>query len=97
MAFLASLAVRASSTGNEEIILSPADRSRYGKRVATAANEALEAAGKTGGLRLSENTRNIRGGLILQNGKIEMNCSIETMLAMRRSELAGTVAEKLFL
>lgn len=97
VAFLAGMAVRASSTGTEEILLSPADRSRYGKRVANAANQALEAAGKTGGLRLSESTRNIRGGLILQNGKVEMNCSVETMLAMRRNELAGTVAEKLFL
>lgn len=94
--FLKSLAVKASRTGKEQIILSPSDRARYGKRVAAAANEALQAMGRPASLTLSEKTRAIRGGLILSEGKIEVNCSIEAIAELRRNELTGEVAKLLF-
>lgn len=94
--FLKSLAVKASRTGKEQIILSPSDRARFGKKVAMAANEVLEANGKTASLTLSEQTRAIKGGLILSEGKIDVNCSIETIVELRRNELAGEVAQLLY-
>ena len=96
VALLAKLAVSASSTGSEKLILNPADRSRYGVKVATKANSALEAAGKTGALTLSEQTRDIRGGLILSDGSVEVNCALETLVRLSRSEITGEVSKLLF-
>lgn len=41
VALLTKLALEASSTGREQLIFSPQDRSRVGKQVVVAANEAL--------------------------------------------------------
>ena len=72
---LAGLAAKASSTGREEVILSQKDRARYGKQVVTQANERLG----DGHLTLSVQTRPIRGGLILSDGDVEVNCTFETL------------------
>ena len=44
-ALLAGLAVKASSTGREAVILSQKDRARFGKQVVTQANEILAKTG----------------------------------------------------
>ena len=87
---LASLAQKASETGSEEIILNPEDRAQYG--------EALMAAVKSAGMKLtlSEETRPIMGGLILSQGRIEVNCALDTLADLHRSELAGEAARLLF-
>ena len=94
--FLVSLAVQAAESGEESIVLSAADRAKYGEAVTAEANERLAAAGKKGGLKLSGKTADIEGGLILSDGKIETNCSIKTLMEIRRSELAPEVARLLF-
>lgn len=91
-ALLAGLAARASSTGWEELILSPADRARVGKAVVSAANRAVPG----GHLTLSEQTRPISGGFILRGGGVEVNCAFDALLQLRREELAGAAAEALF-
>lgn len=96
VALLTSLAVEASSTGKEKIILSQSDRARYGVKVATGANEKLAAAGKPASLTLSEETRPIRGGLLLSDGDVEVNCAFETLIRLSRSELSGEVLKILF-
>ena len=40
--------------------------------------------------------RGIIGGLILSQGRIEMNCALDTLAALHRSELAGEAAGLLF-
>lgn len=94
--FLVTMAVRASCTGDEKLIFSPADREKYGAGVVSDANGILASAGKNAALTLAEETRDISGGLILSGGKIETNCSIETLIELRRSELAPEVAKLLF-
>jgi len=106
---LARLAVQASSSGREQVILSPKDRSRIGKQVVLAANEALAQkwGGKKGALlnkimgggaqlTLSQETRKFRGGLILSDGDIEMNCTFETLVRLQREKLEREVARTLF-
>jgi V/A-type H+-transporting ATPase subunit E len=95
-ALLVKLAVEGSTTGKEELVFSAPDRARYGKKVVVAANEALEAAGKTAGLTLSEQSRDIRGGLFIKNGAIENNCAFETIIRLLREQLAGETAKVLF-
>ena len=91
-ALLADLAVGASSTGREAVILSPKDRARYGKAAVTRANEKLG----DGHLTLSEQTRPIQGGLILSDGDVEVNCAFETLVRLMRGELDREVAKVLF-
>ena len=122
---LARLAVQASSTGREQLIFSPKDRTRIGKAVVMAANDALvkqvapelpdaitdskvgaflgkvvnSAAAQitgTGLLTLSEETRPIRGGFILVDGPVEVNCAFEAMVRAQREQLEKPVAEILF-
>ena len=92
VALLAELAVKASSTGREAVIFSQKDRTRYGKAVVTQANERLG----DGHLTLSEQTRPIKGGLILSDGNVEVNCTFETLVRLQRGELDREVAQVLF-
>ena len=122
---LARLAVQASSTGREQLIFSPKDRTRIGKAVVMAANDALvkqvapelpdaitdskvgaflgkvvnSAAAQitgTGLLTLSEETRPIRGGFIMVDGPVEVNCAFEAMVRAQQEQLEKPVAEILF-
>ena len=95
VALLANLAVKASSTGREQVILSQKDRTRYGKQVVTQANELLAKTG-TGALTLAESSRPIKGGLILSDGDVEVNCTFETLVRLQRGELERDVAKVLF-
>lgn len=96
IALLAKLAVSASAAGTEHIILNAADRTRVGDKVCAAANRLLADAGKTASLTLSEETRAIRGGLLLSDGAVEVNCALETLVRLSRSELTGEVTQILF-
>ncbi len=95
-ALLVRLAVSASRTGSEEVILSVGDRTSIGETVCSKANAALAAAGKTHSLKLSELTGNIRGGLILSSGDIEVNCSVDTLVMRLKNEMSAKVAGTLF-
>ena len=92
VALLADLAAQASSTGREQVIFSQKDRARYGKAAVTRANEKLG----DGRLTLSEQTRPIRGGLILSDGDVEINCTFETLVDLQRGEMDRQVARVLF-
>lgn len=92
VSLLAKLAVAASGTGKEQLIFSQKDRTRVGKDVVVAANQALG----NGTLTLSDQTRPMRGGFILSDGAIEVNCTFETLVRLHRGELAGEVANVLF-
>ena len=93
---LAKLAADASTTGKEAVILSTKDRARYGKRVVLSANARLEQAGKPASLTLSEESRDFQGGLYLQEGNVETNCTFPTIVRMLREQMAGEVAQVLF-
>ena len=90
---LTGLITQAAQTGQEEVILSQKDRTRVGKAVIAAANQAL---GEKGKLTLSEQTRPIRGGLILSDRDVEVNCTFEALVRLQRSEISGEVANILF-
>jgi V/A-type H+-transporting ATPase subunit E len=93
VALLAALAVKGARSGKEKLIFSPTDRNRYGVKVAAKANGAL---GEKGNLTLSEETRDIRGGLLLSDGDVEVNCAFETLVRLSRNQIAGEVAKVLF-
>jgi len=90
---LADLAVKASVTGEESVILSQKDHDRIGSAVVAAANEALGSKGK---LTLAEQTRPIMGGLILLDDAVEVNCTFETLVRLQKTAAAGEVSDILF-
>ncbi len=92
--WLAKLACQ-TSDGSGEIILSPKDAA-IGEKLVAKANEALSACGKKAELKLSAETRDIEAGFILQDGKMELNCSLSAIMEVRRQDIAAKVAEKLF-
>ena len=91
VAVLAGLLVKASSNGKEEAVFSKEDRERVGKAAVAKANEL---SGKQ--LRLSEETQPIRGGFILKDKNVEVNCTFETLVRLQKAETAGAVVKTLF-
>ena len=91
VAILADLLVKASSNGKEEAVFSPEDRERVGEAAVAKANEL---SGKQ--LRLSEETQPIRGGFILKDKNVEVNCTFETLVRLQKAETAGAVVKTLF-
>jgi V/A-type H+-transporting ATPase subunit E len=47
-------------------------------------------------LTLSEETRPIRGGFILSDGDVEVNCAFDVLVRMERERLEKDVADLLF-
>ena len=50
----------------------------------------------TGMLTLSEETRNLKGGFIMVDGDVEINCAFETLVRLQREKLEKDVARVLF-
>lgn len=90
--FLAALAVKASVTGDEEIVLNARDRKAVGAKVVELANKKLDG----GHLRLADATGDFKGGLILRRGSIEANCTAELLVDLCRDGMAAELAGVLF-
>lgn len=93
---LAALAVKASQSGREELVLSARDRAACGQAVTDKANAALTAAGKTGKLTLSKREGDFEGGLLCREGSVSVNCTFDALMAQAREDLATEVAAELF-
>ena len=90
-AVLADLMVKASSTGTESVIFSAEDREKVGK---AAVEKANAVSGKQ--MVLSDEIQPIKGGFILKDQNVEVNCTFETLVRLQKAETAGAVAKKLF-
>ncbi len=95
-AFLTRLVVASASSGNEAVVFNQRDRDACGEAVVAEANRQLREKGLSGALTVAGETRPFAGGIILSNGRIEVNSTIETMMEMYRSSLAAQVADILF-
>jgi len=94
---LVRLALKASETGSEQVILSEADREKIGDRLIGAINKKLKVQNpQAAGLSLADETRGISGGLILKSGDMEINASFETIVEKLKDEIAHDVADILF-
>lgn len=94
---LAKIAARSARSGREEIILSAGDRRKVGEQVTAKANALLGESKKVkAALKLSDETREMDGGLILKDGLVEVNCAFETQLRVLRESMTAEVAAILF-
>lgn len=93
---LKNLALKAVTTGSEELVFSTADRDTYGTKVVLAVNEALERRNEPANLTLAEESREFHGGLYVKNGNIETNCTFSALIRLQKEQLSREVAEILF-
>lgn len=88
---VAELLVQAAPKGTGKVIFAPEEQARIGKAAVEMANEKLG-----GQLTVAEETRPIRGGFILADDKVEVNCSFDTLVRLQKNETAGAVTKILF-
>ena len=84
------------AAGDEEVLLSQRDLSRMSPDFITKANSKLMAAGKHGGLTLSQEPRLINGGFILRTGNVEINNSFSSIMKTQRENLETIAVKMLF-
>ena len=88
---LAALAAE-NGSGDEELLLSETDRDAVGAAVVEAANAKKPGAA----FRLSDETRDTGGGLVLRRDRVELHCSFTEKLRQLRQEESSAVAKLLF-
>jgi V/A-type H+-transporting ATPase subunit E len=93
---LRGLLMKAVETGDEELILSSRDRQRLGESFLHQINAELSQSGRQGRLRLSDETRDIRGGFLLRKGKIETNCTLEALVTAAKDDMEVELVPILF-
>jgi len=95
--FLVTMAVKGSLTGKEEVILSDNDKQAYGDDFINELNRALEEkTGLKGDLTMSDESRPIRSGLVLKQGDVEFNGSVETAVRTIAERHRVEIAQILF-
>ena len=109
IALLTRLAVEASETGKEQLIFSEADRARVapelpgaladtkvGALLGKVVNSTAAMVTGTGLLTLAQETRKMRGGFVMLDNDVEINCTFETLVRLQREKLEKQVAQVLF-
>jgi len=94
--FLIRMAYKASLTGSEEVLLNSSDLQTHGAAIKEGANRMLSSAGKNAALTLSPEVHFFSGGLILKNGQVETNCTLEVLVKQARNTMTSEVAKVLF-
>lgn len=80
---------------DEEIVVSENDRKRLDENFIGVLNRELAGSGKKGNLRISFDGK-IRGGFIVKAKKVQIDCSIDSMLELIRPQLQNELLEILF-
>lgn len=94
--FIAGLLLKVVEVGDEEVVVSGKGSPKMGKKLLHEVNAQLAKAGKKGQLRMVEENRELQGGFVLRRGKMEVNCSLNSLFSTIREELEPRVAEILF-
>jgi V/A-type H+-transporting ATPase subunit E len=72
------------------------DKGRLGQRFISSLNEKLKTKGQSAKLSMAEDSLISSGGFILRYGDMEINCTLEVILNMKRPALESEVAKILF-
>jgi len=91
---IVKLAARSALPQEGKIIFSPKDHSRLPADFYAKLEEALKSKGAS--LKVSDETRDIDGGLVLVYGGVEENCSFDALFEAERERLTDRVNELLF-
>lgn len=93
-AYLELLVNLGKSTGLKEgqLIFNKKEKETIGAKVAAMLSQQVDG----GNFSLAEETRNVRGGYMLQTGKVYINNTVEALVEEKRDELSGEIAAMLF-
>ena len=89
-----ALAVKAVQSGDEEVVIGKEEK-RINQELIKKINRKL-GPGFKGNLHLAGDRADIDGGFILRRGKVQVNVSIEVLLAAARDKFEIELAEELF-
>jgi len=92
--FITSLMINAVQSGDEQVVVGAGEK-RIGHGLIKQINRKL-SPGYKGNLQLAQDRADIDGGFILRRGKIQVNASIEVLLAEARDKFEMELAEELF-
>ncbi len=101
-ALVTKLVVDGAQTGRETLVVPTGELNRYtkpylgGKTMLELLNEALTAAGKTGGLTLGDAAGDFAGGVRLVGEKSDVDCSFGTLVDAFRDGQEAAVFSLLF-
>ena len=93
---LIDMVVAAIKTGQEEVIVCERDKKGLTPDFIKAINTQLLNKGMNSAVKLSDETREIKGGFILRQDNIEVNHSFEMITRMQRDVLETQVIKVLF-
>ncbi len=93
---MSQMIVNSVKSGNEEIIVSPSDKTKITQGFIDDINKKISLKGIPSNIKLSDETRNILGGFVLKSGDIEVNNSFEAIIRMNRDEIEPDVIKSLF-
>ena len=82
-----------------EVLMNAADRERFGTQVISDVRRMVErriGTQKASKIALAEESVNITGGLILRFGDVELNCTLDVLMADMRRKLTPRVTDILF-
>jgi V/A-type H+-transporting ATPase subunit E len=82
--------------GDEEVVVSKSDKNRLNQEFLNTVNQKLREMGKTGELRLAEESGDFNGGVLLRKDRVETLCSLEVLQEMLRDDLEIEIANLLF-
>ena len=74
----------------------PQGESAVTNLLSKVATSVTAMAKGTAMLTLSKETRPLKGGFILKDENVEVNCTFDTLVRLQKAETAGMVAKKLF-
>ena len=94
--FLAKLAADCARTGHETVDFSEKEAGACAEEVLRKANALLTEKGLPGEMTMGAVIPHMNGGLIVRDGNIETNCSIELLVEQKKSEMSREVADYLF-
>lgn len=93
--FMESMLIDACE-GDEVVIVSKGDEKVFDGEYIASINAKIAASGKPGKLTLSNETRELGGGLMLSRGGMEVNLTYPSVISEKRPELEAEVAGMLF-
>ncbi len=94
--FLQAIILDTAKNKSGMIVFNERDRTRLGERFISSINEKLKAKGQSANISMANDELNSLGGFILRYGDMEINCTLEVILNMKRPNLESEVAKILF-
>ncbi len=90
------LLLECAESGTGEICVAKSDTKRLGEAFLVKANAALKERCGKGEIVLSKDTCDKKGGFVYRKGGMEMDCSVEAVVAQAREQMETEVAAILF-